>query len=187
MKRWFLDTEFMEEPGWMQLLSIALISEDGKEKFYAINREADISRANDWVSKNILPRLFKEWGQYAMTLEEIKFMILHLIPPKPINVVVAEKLGIVPQETDLPDAIWQKPEFWGYYCDYDWVNFCWIFGKMVDLPKGYPMYCLDLKQVSKLNDDLEFKKQDPSQEHHALNDAEWNRQQYIWLREKKIL
>jgi hypothetical protein len=39
-----------------------------------------------------------------------------------------------------------KPEFYGYYADYDWVAFCWLFGKMITLPKGFPMYCIDLKQ-----------------------------------------
>jgi len=39
------------------------------------------------------------------------------------------------------------PEFYGYYADYDWVVFCWLFGKMMDLPKGFPMYCRDLKQM----------------------------------------
>jgi hypothetical protein len=39
-----------------------------------------------------------------------------------------------------------KPEFYAYYADYDWVAFCWLFGKMIDLPKGFPMYCKDLKQ-----------------------------------------
>lgn len=39
-----------------------------------------------------------------------------------------------------------KPEFYGYYADYDWVVFCWLFGKMIDLPQGFPMYCIDLKQ-----------------------------------------
>lgn len=39
-----------------------------------------------------------------------------------------------------------KPEFYGYYASYDWVVFCWMFGKMLDLPKGFPMYCRDIKQ-----------------------------------------
>jgi len=38
-------------------------------------------------------------------------------------------------------------EFYAYYADYDWVVFCWLFGKMIDLPKGFPMYCRDLKQM----------------------------------------
>lgn len=36
--------------------------------------------------------------------------------------------------------------FYGYYADYDWVVFCWLFGRMIDLPKGFPKYCRDLKQ-----------------------------------------
>lgn len=39
------------------------------------------------------------------------------------------------------------PEFYGYYADYDWVLFCSLFGRMIDLPKGFPMYCKDLKQM----------------------------------------
>lgn len=41
----------------------------------------------------------------------------------------------------------EKPKFFAYYADYDWVAFCWLFGKMIDLPKGFPMYCNDLKQT----------------------------------------
>jgi hypothetical protein len=45
------------------------------------------------------------------------------------------------------DLVWDNPEFYAYYADYDWVVFCWLFGKMIDLPKGFPMYCKDLKQM----------------------------------------
>ena len=38
------------------------------------------------------------------------------------------------------------PKFYAYFADYDWVVFCWLFGKMIDLPKRFPMYCIDLKQ-----------------------------------------
>ncbi|CAL2094846.1 hypothetical protein [Tenacibaculum sp. 190524A02b] len=40
----------------------------------------------------------------------------------------------------------EKPKFHAYYADYDWVVFCWLFGRMIDLPEGFPMYCIDLKQ-----------------------------------------
>lgn len=41
----------------------------------------------------------------------------------------------------------ENPEFYAYYADYDWVVFCWLFGKMMDLPEGFPKYCQDLKQI----------------------------------------
>lgn len=47
------------------------------------------------------------------------------------------------QTTKKPVVI----DFYAYYADYDWVAFCWLFGKMIDLPKGFPMYCKDLKQM----------------------------------------
>lgn len=40
-----------------------------------------------------------------------------------------------------------KPELYGYYSAYDHVALCWLFGKMIDLPKGFPMYTIDLQQM----------------------------------------
>lgn len=40
-----------------------------------------------------------------------------------------------------------NPQFYGYYSHYEWVLFCSLFGKMTDLPKGFPLYCRDLKQT----------------------------------------
>jgi len=36
---------------------------------------------------------------------------------------------------------------YGYYSAYDHVVFCWLFGKMMNLPNGFPMYTRDLKQI----------------------------------------
>tara|TARA_R110000796_G_scaffold61674_7_gene142656 strand:+ start:10324 stop:11130 length:807 start_codon:yes stop_codon:yes gene_type:complete len=85
-------------------------------------------------------------------------------------------------------------EFYAYYAAYDWVVFCWLFGKMIDLPKGFPMFSRDLKvmlddKLSKssnygylkgtLEDNLKLIKKRldyPVQNncHNALNDARWN-------------
>lgn len=170
--RFFLDTEFMESPGHLELLSIAIVAEDGRE-FYSINRDANFSQANPWVRRNVMPRLLKEWSQYAETMSQIRTGILELIPP------------LVIPELDVP---YDKPEFWGYYADYDWVVFCWIFGAMVDLPNGYPMYCRDLKQILDMDaGGARIPKQPEAQEHHALNDARWNRDTYDLLVDLKVL
>ncbi len=78
--------------------------------------------------------------------------------------------------------IYNQPEFYAYYADYDWVVFCSLFGRMVDLPKGFPKYCLDLKQMMH---DRGLTKQwtdhncpKGNNEHHALADAIWNRKLY---------
>lgn len=96
-----------------------------------------------------------------------------------------------------------KPQFYGYYADYDWVVFCWLFGKMIDLPNGFPKYCIDLKQeFDKCNNnfkkieevdaipeelyemkDYKYHPYYPKQtkEHHALDDAKWNKRLYEFL------
>lgn len=96
-------------------------------------------------------------------------------------------------------------EFYGYYCDYDWVAFCALFGKMIDLPEGLPMYCKDLKQMldekiihpsfeskntvvinAPIDERLKYIKLSPNypkqtDEHNALADAKWNRKLYDFI------
>jgi hypothetical protein len=64
--------------------------------------------------------------------------------------------------------------------DYDWIVFCWLFGSMINLPKGWPMYCKDIKQIidSKGNPKIPFK---PQEEHNALYDTIWTKRVYDWI------
>lgn len=81
--------------------------------------------------------------------------------------------------------------FYGYYSDYDWVLFCSLFDRMIDLPKGFPMYCNDLKQIldNKYPTEFElaalqlnpYKYPQKKVEHHALCDAKWNLELYNFL------
>lgn len=150
--KYFLDTEFSERgPIYpIQLISIGIVAEDGRE-LYAENYECDWNACNKWVKTNVLP---------------------HLTGPR----------HTLPQLADLIRRFVgeDKPEFWGYYADYDWVVFCQIFGAMVDLPKGWPMYCRDIKQLCDSFGNPRLPKQE-SNEHHALNDARWNLQSYRFL------
>ncbi len=147
--RYFLDTEFIERPGLLDLISIGLVAADGRE-FYAVSSEFKAAKASDWVRANVFP---------------------HLLPR-------AERKKRAAIRADLLAFIGaDKPEFWAYFADYDWVLFCWLFGAMVDLPKGWPMLCLDLKQ-SMIERGIE-KGALPVQrgtEHNALEDARWVRE-----------
>ncbi len=150
--RIFLDTEFSERGSTypIQLISIGMVAEDGRE-FYAENYECDWGACNEWVKANVLP---------------------HLNGPRLTLPTLAESIKAFVGA--------DKPEFWGYYADYDWVVFCQIFGDMVDLPKGWPMYCRDIKQRCDELGNPQLPKQE-SAEHNALNDARWNRQAYGFL------
>jgi hypothetical protein len=92
------------------------------------------------------------------------------------------------------------PEFYAYFADYDWVVFCWLFGKMNNLPKGFPQYCKDLKQsfdekqafisdvtrynpkyIGSLKKHVSCPIQDPSKSHNAIEDARWNKEFFNFL------
>lgn len=73
---------------------------------------------------------------YGKSNKEIAKEVIEFVEERSDGKIPIEILGV---KTSI--------EFYGYYCDYDWVVFCWLFGKMIDLPKGFPMYCKDLKQL----------------------------------------
>lgn len=154
--KYFIDTEFIESgPGVaIDLLSIGIVCEDGRE-FYAESVSANLAMASTWVQDNVLPHLTGEKQLLG-----------------PIGDSIKKFVG-----TD-------KPEFWGYYADYDWVVFCQIFGAMINLPKGWPMYCRDIKQLCDSLGNPVLPKQ-PNKAHHALNDARWNKTAYEFLAEAK--
>lgn len=145
--RYFIDTEFIESgPSKpIQLISIGIVAEDGRE-LYEISNEYDSQNANEWVRAKVLS-LIPEGS------------VCH-----PLRVIADRILAFVQD----------KPEFWGYYADYDWVVFCQIFGTMTDLPKGWPMYCNDIKQLCKSLGNPRLPVQ-ISKEHNALEDARWNK------------
>ena len=56
MRRYFYDCEFIEDGTTIDLVSIGMIDETGRE-FYAVSTEFDPSRAIDWVRTNVLDKL----------------------------------------------------------------------------------------------------------------------------------
>jgi hypothetical protein len=107
--------------------------------------------------------------------------------------VIAERVKnfvYLHSEINDPEAIanWEEVkhqfpvEFYGYYADYDHIVLCWLFGRMIDLPKGFPYLTLDIKQMMierKLSEDWKNKNcPDPLDEHNALADAKWIKSLY---------
>ena len=76
-----------------------------------------------------------------------------------------------------------KPEFWAYYADYDWVVLCQLYGRMIDLPEGWPRYCRDVKQLRDSLGNPPLAKQETG-EHNALADALWTKQAWEYLMEQ---
>jgi hypothetical protein len=150
-KIWF-DTEFLEDGETIRLISIGLVREDGAE-LYLETPEADaLASDGDWLEANVKPHL--RGGACVADREAMRSAIV-------------EFAG-------------EKPEFWAYYADYDWVVLCRLFGRMIDLPKGWPMFCLDIKQSAYLAGVQKIPKQ-VGGEHDALADARWNREAWLFI------
>lgn len=157
--KYFYDTEFIEDGKTIDLISIGIVAEDGRE-YYAISTEFDYTKASDWVKENVLvhlPGADRVWKSRAGIAEDL------------VKFCDPEKYG--------------KPEFWGYYSAYDHVALCQLFGQMVNLPKRWPMYTNDIKQLCKSLGDPQLPPQGKNK-HHALADARWNKQAWEFLQVK---
>jgi hypothetical protein len=149
---YFLDTEFIEDGHTIDLLSLGVTCEDGRE-LYVENADADLGRANDWVKANVLPHLTGD-----------------TLPHAEIGQALAVFIG-----TDVP-------EFWSWCSGYDWVALCQLFGPMIAKPQGWPNYCRDLQQeMDRLGvSDDQLPAHDGTL-HNALADARWHRHIWIYL------
>lgn len=220
--KYFFDTEFIEgfkEPlfgkkrHFIDLISIGIVCEDGRE-YYAISNEFNEEDASPWVRKNVISKLeyatdsrvyfgekaSKEAGKSnkQIAAEVYKFITDPLSDIQ--NIQRREySLKLKYNPSDLPLF-----EFYGYYADYDWVLFCSLYGSMINLPFGYPMYCRDLKQMIDEKAEQFLKSRGVKNEstkiilnqikartdypgetnaHNALDDARWNKKLYDFIKQ----
>jgi hypothetical protein len=222
--KYFIDTEFIEgfhkplfgkRRHFIDLISIGIVCEDGRE-YYAISNEYNYLNADEWVQENVIsPMYIQEVHGDARNRLGVSNFHKHILNGKS-NKQIAEEIyefvcpyalatdyAGVESITKGAEAYLQQnpPQFYGYFADYDWVLFCSLFGRMIDLPKGFPMYCIDLKQsfdnytsaniykwreVDKNLDWVKYVKELPNypkqeNEHNALADAKWNKRLHEFL------
>ena len=173
--KFFVDTEFIEDGHTIELISVGVVTASGEE-LYLINSDCDLSRAGDWVKRNVIPHLPKQawelvrdpWyfdlpyhkdGGRCYHLSPVSCGRAHVgLPSHPDAEVVPKPKLPWATKKDLRShlcAFVQKhtprgtvPEFWGLYPSYDWVVICQLFGTMTCLPSGWPHHIMDLKQLS---------------------------------------
>lgn len=171
--KYFFDTEFhcfkWRGVNTIQLISIGIIDENGKE-LYLISNEFSTKKAwaNWWIRKNVCMKLDNSITNYR-TFKDF------------INTNGINRLEMKERILAYCD---DKPEFWAYYASYDWVVFCWIFGNMIDLPSHFPQYPMDLMNViTMFNIDKSKLKIDIPNDnlHNALDDAKWNMNAWNWI------
>jgi|SRR5215469_4932130 len=176
MTKYFIDTEFVDTGREIDLISIGIAVEDGRE-LYLQSVEFDIDKADPWVVENVMPHLalcphMKEHtGPYNDISNDL---LMHnkgqCTFERPIQSIAgfqdpnwAGQL-IIGAHTDcfwrtrtqIRDEIQNlirysnyggPPEFIGWCAGYDFVVLCQLFGGMMALPQGWPHYIIDIQQI----------------------------------------
>lgn len=169
--KYFYDTEFIEDGKTIDLVSIGIVCEDGR-KYYAVSTEFNPKKADQWVKDNVLSKLPSK----NVNLSDPS------ISPREKQESFAWKSREQIKNDIIAFVGEDKPEFWAYYADYDHVVLCQLFGRMIDLPKNFPFYTRDIKQLCVSLGNPELPKQGKG-EHNALDDAMWNKNAYEFLKQ----
>jgi len=180
--KYFYDTEFLEDGTTIRLISIGIVSEDGRS-YYAINRNfsweylhrPEFSFVREYVWHHI-PR-FGDTMALDICDENVK-------RPDVIAQEVREFLLGPDGSKEIPHI-----ELWADYPAYDHVVLCQLWGRMIDRPLGIPARTNDIIQFAEMigiaEDDLENQDGYPIQlggtRHHALYDASHNHEVFQWL------
>ena len=66
--KYFIDTEFVETVGHIELISIGIVAEDGRE-YYAVHTEADLKDASGKAVHVVADGKLEDLGNYHRTIE----------------------------------------------------------------------------------------------------------------------
>ena len=169
------DTEFLEDGRTIELISIGIVCEDGRE-YYAVNEDMPVDRIRDdnWLSLNVWKHLpvigyAEHTIGYAANYRRAVKSHGHLDRK---SALIKPKRLIANEVRDFLLTA-DKPQLWAYYGAYDHVALAQLWGRMINLPNGIPMWTHELKQAQETALGVEEPEQ-PKDAHNALADARWN-------------
>jgi len=176
MRFWY-DAEFLEDGLTIDLISIGIVAEDGRE-YYAVNADAPWKRIKNhpWLMANVVPHLPKAYGD-ARNMQPTSWPF-NLADPS-----VRAKPAIASGVQHFLTQHGGQVELWGYYSAYDYVVLAQLWGPLIALPKGIPTWTNDVQQVAAaalLDNRLP---QQTGTAHNALDDARWTRDAWTFLRD----
>jgi hypothetical protein len=170
----FYDTEFIEDGRTIDLISIGMVAEDGRE-YYAVNSEID-----QWVGSE---ELHKRIANHRWLIENV---VPHLPLSSPPSRTNSSWIWSLDKRSTLVKPHWvianevrdfilgiPERELWAWYAAYDHVALCQLWGSMISLPDGIPMWTNDLKQEAERLGNPQVPQQAEG-EHNALADARHN-------------
>jgi len=147
--RFFYDCEFIEDGRTIDLVSIGIVDETGRE-FYAVSTEFDASRAIGWVRRNVLAQL-----------------------PPPADAVWRSREQIRADLMAFLTAAHEQIELWAWMAAYDHVALVQLWGDMRALPRQIPRFTHELRQRWE-DAGCPVLPEPPDDQHDALVDARHN-------------
>lgn len=147
--RYFYDCEFIEDGTTIDLVSIGVVDERGRE-YYAVSTGFDPDRAGGWVRDNVLPKLPPPSDRAWRSRAAIRDTLLQYL-------------------TGPGDGV----ELWAWYAAYDHVALCQLWGAMPALPRVLPRFTRDLRQRWEDAGSPPLPSRPPDA-HDALADARFN-------------
>lgn len=151
MKNYYLDTEFDQTGPTVELISLALVCEDGRE-LYLLNPE--VRPTDPWLIQNVMQAVYAvDRLPDVLYTDSWSFAIRNFIGD-------------------------DRPRFWAYYAAHDWFLFSRLFGTFDQFPDRFPQLCFDIEQYRHFAYAMGRTIILPAQnstKHNALNDARWCR------------
>ena len=148
--RYFYDTEFIEDGKTIDLVSIGVVAEDGRE-YYAVSTEFNESKAGPWVRTNVLKQLPNPSSPLWKNRDTIREELLAFFTEPGTG----------------------SPELWAWVGAYDHIALVQLWGDMTKLPQFMPRYTRELKQYWEMAGKPRLPKQTAGK-HDALADAQHN-------------
>lgn len=190
---YFYDLEFLEDGRTIELISLGIVADDGRE-YYAVNSEMPTDRIqeNTWLMFNVVPSLpisentrkdierRREHGENLFPRPSMELWLDRRdIRLKPAWVIANEV-----REFLLAAG---KPVLWADYGAYDHVALCQLWGSMMALPDGLPMFTCDIQQeAQRLGVTCDAVPKQESGVHNALEDARHNKVLFEFLRQAAV-
>ena len=125
--RFFYDCEFIEDGVTIDLVSIGVVDEEGRE-FYAVSTEFDPERAGPWVRQNVLNQLPSPADKAWRSRDRIREDLLDFLGAR--------------------NAARDELELWAWFAAYDHVALAQLWGAMPALPRALPRFTRDLRQCA---------------------------------------
>jgi hypothetical protein len=158
MTKFFYDTEFLDDGVTINFISIGIVREDGVT-YYAVNADADWDRIheNSWLMANVVQQLPPKatWKPKTVIADEVRAFLLGS----------------------------SRPELWAWFASYDHVVLSQLFGRMLDLPTGIPMFTNDLRSLIDLAGIRKLPEQTVGN-HDALEDAKHLKVRFDYVAEQ---